>query len=357
MKNVVFEKLKTLDKVDLEQNELNLYKGNPQYNLIQKAIKKEKLTIEEQVEYMKFKGITFNHTSETRAKEYLKENSYYYKVTAYRKNFTKDAKNKYQNLDFATLKDMAIIDMHLRYLLLKLALDIEHAIKTILIKLITNSDEDGYSIIEEYNKYQYDSIDSNPRLTPEQKREQKKNYKHSAERILEDSKGYHRDLFEKHHANPSIWVLIEVMSYGQLASFVKFYVDKKKFGYKDLTNASDFMHYSKNIRDSAAHSRPILLNIIEPMQFKPKMKVTNYLIKEGIPKPLVHNNLTNVKVHDLCCILYLHDIYVKGSKTRKERKKEMISLFQRARRENQLYPEPKKLEEVLTIFGILIMKY
>jgi len=367
---VDMEKLKVfkreLEKKQEEQEEMELqqYKGQPQYNLIIKAKNKEKLTIEEQIDYLKLKGITFNQTSEDEAKKYLSGNSYYYKVTAYRKNFPKNRENKYQNVDFSTLKDLATIDMHLRYLLIKLSLDIEHAIKTKLITLITKSDEDGYSIVEEYNDYQFRSIDKNSKLSVEEKKKRKENYVHSSLNILNDSKnpnGYHRDLFNKHHNKPSIWVLIELMSYGQLSSFIKFYVDKNKFGYKGLKNASDFIHFSKNIRDSAAHSRPILLNIIEPLQFEgrpyPKQKIKQYLFDAGVPKPLANNYLTNVKVHDLCSLLYLHDKYIKGTRARKERKKELHTLFKRARRDKRLHPDSIELGKVLIIFGKLINHY
>ncbi|MDA1887238.1 MULTISPECIES: Abi family protein [Bacillus cereus group] len=358
------EGLKALKKeLEQEQNELSQYEQHPQYNLIKKAQNKEKLTVEEQVAYLKFKGITFNHTSEPEAKKHLAENSYYYKITAYRKNFLKNGENKYQNLDFANLKDLAVIDMHLRYLLLKLSLDIEHAIKTKLMNLITASDEDGYVIVEEYNDYQYNSINDS-KLTAEQKQQRKDNYVHSSVNILkgsENPQGYHRDLYEKHNNKPSIWVLIELMSYGQVASFIKFYVERKKFGYKELKNASDFMHFSKNIRDSAAHSRPVLLNIIEPLQFTgrpyPKQKLKQYLFDARIPKRLVNTYLTNVKTHDLCTLLYLHDNYVKGSRAREERKKELINLFQRARREKKLYKESQELGEILLILGTLIRRY
>ncbi|MRS11355.1 Abi family protein, partial [Bacillus anthracis] len=104
----------------------------------------------------------------------------------------------------------------------------------------------------------------------------KGNFVHVTDKILKDSenkKGYNRDLYEKYQKNPNIWVLIELMSYGQLSSFIKFYVEKGKFGRNDLKHASDVMHFSKNIRDSAAHSRPILLNIVEPGQFKGRSDV------------------------------------------------------------------------------------
>ncbi|MHA5077918.1 Abi family protein [Bacillus anthracis] len=261
------QRLKTFKedkKEELQQNELNPFKDQPEYELIKKARNKEKMTIEEQIDYLSFKGVTFNYINESDAKNYLIENSYYYKLTAYRKNFSKNKAQKYQNLDFANLTDLAVIDMHLRYLLIKLSLDIEHSIKTKLMNLITNSDEDGYSIIEEYNSYQLNKIAD------------KGNFVHVSDKILKDSenkKGYHRDLYEKYQKNPNIWVLIELMSYGQLSSFIKFYVEKGKFGRNDLKHASDVMHFSKNIRDSAAHSRPILLNIVEPGHFEGRSDV------------------------------------------------------------------------------------
>jgi hypothetical protein len=371
MKNNAFEILKTLNREELKQNELELkenqlkqYEEHPQYELIKKANERGKLAVEEQIEYLKFKGITFNYINEFEASEFLNDNSYYYKVTAFRKNFAKNSKQKYENLEFATIRDLATIDMHLRYLLLKLSLDVEHSIKTKLIKLITTSDEDGYSIIEEYDNYLLNNLLKNPKLSVQEKKEIKDNYVPVAQNIMKDSKnpkGYHKDLFDKHHDKPSIWVLIELMSYGSLANFTKFYVGEEKFGYTVLKDANDFIHFSKNIRDSAAHSRPILFNIIGPEQFKmannPKIKLKNYLVNAGLPKRIVKNYLMNVKVHDLCSLLFLHDSYITGSKTRRERKKELISLLKRSKKEKKLYPTSIELDDVLLIFGTLIMKY
>lgn len=126
------------------------------------------------------------------------------------------------------------------------------------------------------------------------------------------------------------------MTYGQLASFIKFYVDKKKFGYSELKVASKLMHYSKHICDSAAHSRPILLNVIGSMQFGerkfPTLQLKEYLRNAKVDKYLANTYLTNIKVHDICCVLYLHDNYVKGRKMRLERKKELKQIFFRASR-------------------------
>lgn len=319
---------------------------------------KSKLNIDEQVTYLKEKGITFEHVTEDEAKNYLYENSYYYKVNAYRKNFTKNRNNLYQNVDFATLKDLAIIDMHLRYLILKLSLDIEHAVKTKLINIITESDEDGYTIVREYNDYQYQK-------TPESKR---KDFVPSDQWILGGSKfGYHKDLYEKHKDNPSIWVLIEIMSYGQLSSFLGFYKKKKKYGSRQIKLASELMHFSKNVRDNAAHNRPLILNITSPLQFKrgkkpkkvknPKLQIRQYLYSAGIQKTLVDKYTTNWKVNDLIALLYLHDLYINGGKGRQHRKKEMVEFYKRANRDKQYYQNSEQLGEVLYIFGRLIFNY
>lgn len=47
--------------------------------------------------------------------------------------------------------------MHFRYLFLKLSLDIEHNIKSLIIRLITESDEDGFEIIDEYKLFELES--------------------------------------------------------------------------------------------------------------------------------------------------------------------------------------------------------
>lgn len=114
--------------------------------------KKKKLSIDEQIEHMKNKGIQFNIIKEQEAKEYLLNNNYYFRLKAYAKNYEKyqngPNKGKYLHLEFAYLKELAIIDMHLRTHILVMTQDIEHYIKKQLINDLTNEpDEDGYSII------------------------------------------------------------------------------------------------------------------------------------------------------------------------------------------------------------------
>ena len=96
--------------------------------------------------------------SEEDAEAYLKYNNNYYNVTAYKHNFQKypspagKYEGLYQDLDFAYLKDMAIIDHRTRLLLLfKMIIDIEHYLKIKILNTIeTIEEEDGYKIVNLY---------------------------------------------------------------------------------------------------------------------------------------------------------------------------------------------------------------
>lgn len=340
-------------------------------SFIDKALIKEKLTVNDQIEYLKFKGITFNHCNESIAKDILENRTYYYKVTSFRKNFKKE-NNKYKNLDFGLLNDLATIDMHFRYLFLKLSLDIEHNMKALLIKLITESDEDGYKIVEEYKNFEIEGYRKNlskPEKGFSQEEIEKKlvNYETIDKKLMgayKSPRDYSYDLINKRKNKPSIWVLIELMSYGQLSFFINFYVESKKFKYRELSLAKSLLLDSKNIRDSAAHSRPILFNIVGPNEFlipynkRPKLQLRNYLTQKcKLNDSLVDVKIRNLKIHDISALLYLHDHYVNGEITRIERKKELLNLLKRCRRKQDYYDNQSEFRNVYYMFLKIIKNY
>ena len=113
-----------------------------------------KLTIPEQIAYMRDKkGISFELIDETEAEIFLRESNYYFKLKAFEKNYSKyasgDNKGKYYKLEFAYLKELSTIDMHLREIIRSMSLDIEHFLKVRLLNDISEDEnEDGYSIVE-----------------------------------------------------------------------------------------------------------------------------------------------------------------------------------------------------------------
>lgn len=112
---------------------------------------KVKLPIEKQIEKMKSSGINFNIINEEQAKDFISNNTYYFKIKAFQKNYNKNGKGEYINLEFAYLKDFSTVDMRFRKLILSMVLTIEHSMKVKLNADISNdSSEDGYSIVNEF---------------------------------------------------------------------------------------------------------------------------------------------------------------------------------------------------------------
>ena len=114
------------------------------------------LTAAQLVEKMKSeKGIHFKYTSEEKAVDYLTNVNNYLRTAAYRKNYQKYLKGanigKYINLDFAYLQELSTIDMHFRFMVSKMCLDIEHALKVKMLKDIENDPTtDGYDIVHAF---------------------------------------------------------------------------------------------------------------------------------------------------------------------------------------------------------------
>ena len=78
------------------------------------------------------RGITFKYIKIDEAITYLEKHNNYFRLASYRKNFEKhqdpSKSEKYVELDFLHLKDLAIIDMYYRFIVIKMCSDIEHSI-------------------------------------------------------------------------------------------------------------------------------------------------------------------------------------------------------------------------------------
>lgn len=325
-------------------------------NLEDRCSKRGKIIFTEQIEYMKSKGITFNYIQEADAIRLLSNNTYYYKVTAFRKNFKKK-NDKYNNLDFGNLNDLATIDMYLRYISIKLLLDLEHALKSLIINIITKEPLiDGYDIVREYDEHSRKNFYS-------KWYNKNKKYIPVWEIIMSrssDKKGYHYELFEKRKENPPIWVLIELMSYGELIRFIEYCCNLEEYDkFKgNLTEAFMLMKYTRNFRNAAAHSRPLLINVCDTNQMsKPEKSVTEYTSKAGITKLDRKEHFTNMKMHDFCCILILHDKYIKSDEMKTDRKDEMIRLVERCSKRKVYYENCVELKNVFDSFSKIIDYY
>ena len=175
---------------------------------------KPMLDTDQQIERLKNNGVTFELYSEDDARDYLRNNNNYFKLTSYRKNYDKyqggEKDGKYISLDFGYLRDMAIIDMTLRYAFVQMALDIEHYSKLKILRMAEDNLEDGYRICEEF----INELDSKQResLSNEISRN-----KYSV---------YCGDLFASYPERFPVWVFLEMIPFGRLVSFYRFCAER-----------------------------------------------------------------------------------------------------------------------------------
>lgn len=246
------------------------------------------LRFQEMPEKLEELGIQFNLTSKTEAMNILKNSNYYFKIASFRKNYEKDSNGKY-NIEFKHLQDLAVLDMRLRYVLLHYCLDIEHAIKTFLLRIVTNNPaEDGYSVVQSVINLQ-----DNP--------EEFKNSLFSSVRYTKNGKVHFQDGFEKYYNNPPIWVVLEIISIGKLRHFVT-YLLKLRPNNKDLAKINIYIDQVNKIRNICAHNKPLLFNL-KNHHIIPKNIFSN-IKRKGIP-----NNLSqSFRVAQIFSILELHSL-------------------------------------------------
>lgn len=253
---------------------------------------KQLLSIEELIQHMKNRGITFNEISENDAKQFLQNNNYYMKLAAYRANYDKcdtgKRQGQYKKLDFGYLKELSTIDMYLRYIVMDMCLDIEHVIKVRLIKNITNNpSEDGYDIVRKFI-----AQDDNLRIL--------KNIR------SHKSGEYCKDLIEKYYPYFPVWVFVELNSFGDLLYFCSFY--EKIYGVQIINNK--LMNTVRDVRNAAAHSNCLLNKMTEKIDSTKQVnnEISSFIIgMKNISKTSRVNNLSYKFTNSFVTVLYVYD--------------------------------------------------
>ena len=253
---------------------------------------KQLLSIEELIQHMKNRGITFNEISENDAKQFLQNNNYYMKLAAYRANYDKcdtgKRQGQYKKLDFGYLKELSTIDMYLRYIVMDMCLDIEHVIKVRLIKNITNNpSEDGDDIVRKFI-----AQDDNLRIL--------KNIR------SHKSGEYCKDLIEKYYPYFPVWVFVELISFGDLLYFCSFY--EKIYGVQIINNK--LMNTVRDVRNAAAHSNCLLNKMTEKIDSTKQVnnEISSFIIgMKNISKTSRVNNLSYKFTNSFVTVLYVYD--------------------------------------------------
>lgn len=288
---------------------------------------KPKLSTRAQIEKLKEKGIKFNAISEQDASSFLENRNYYYRVASFRKNFAKVAGLGY-DIDFSVLVDLSSIDLYLREFLFSLCLDVEHTMKTILMKDLTyNENEDGYSIIQEY-RIKYPEF-----------------YSKLENRFSKNQ--YLADMHKKRH-DVSVWVFLEVADFGSFTRLLELYTNRNQLCNSALKSATKHLRYVKNIRNACAHNNIFLINIFN--------RKSN-LIRKPTQLSLTACNRLKVdslfrrfnKTHDLLVLAAFHKRFCSADLNRR-RYEEGKRVFNRFQKSPDYLMKSTKLSSFLDFF-------
>lgn len=266
-------------------------------------MQRPKITVKEQVQHMKSKGIKFNIISEDEACEYLTNNTYFFKIKTYAKLFetyrSGEKKGQYVDLDFAYLKELANIDMHLRHLILTACVDVEHAIKVQFMRDFNNSESNGYDFVEYY-------FQSYPDMNDKILRKKDNSY---CENLINKLKveGY------------AVWNLIEIISFGDFINFYKLFYETYPNAKQDIIYTYP-MYSIKSLRNAAAHNNCILNQLAaERKDGNLNRKVITFVSKIGeIGKTQRCNCMEKQVVHDFITLLYVVDNVIKSERVKKD---------------------------------------
>lgn len=283
---------------------------------IQQTHAKPMLNVDQQIEHLKSKGVTFRLCSEEEATAYLTDRTYFFKIAAYRVLFQKriggSRDGQYIDLDFGYLKCLASLDRNLRYSLLPLTLDVEHAARTKLVRIATTrGDEDGYSISSDY----FTQLSSSERRRRE----------NEIAMLSHDS--FVGDLIRKYGRleEMPLWVLMEVLSFGSFASFYLFCA--QRWNERDMKDEHYMLRQAQYVRNACAHSTDILNGLgIRDRKSRTSPAFEKALAATRLSHHVRTARLQNPRLKAIATLLYLHAQLIEEGANRTRAIEEMLRL-------------------------------
>ncbi|RGU84667.1 Abi family protein [Ruminococcus bromii] len=269
---------------------------------------KPKMTSQELVNKMKNeKGIRFKHISEQDAIIFLSERNNYFRIASYRKNYDKHISGvnigKYIDLDFAYLSELATIDMHLRLLVIKMCLDIEHCLKVKLLSAITaNSTEDGYDIVRVFLKKNHFVLRDIYHKRKSTYVEELIRHYFKFDTISEDSQ---LDYINGDDINCPVWAFMEIIGFGEFLRFYDFYYSEYPDKNNKITNGT--LNAVKSLRNACAHNNCVIYNL-RKAGTHPTREVTQFIGNiKTISQEERKTNLKSRPVFEITSLLCLYD--------------------------------------------------
>lgn len=211
---------------------------------------KPALTVKQQIEHLKTRGVKFELCSEAEAAEYLSRSNNYLRTASYRKLFPVreggEHAGEYVGLDFAKLVALSQIDRRLREAMLLATVDVEHFARVKVNRLCEEHGEDGYAVVSDF----FSSLDRDAR------RRMLGNLKRRAEEGAAHDM-YTGDLLAHYGVDGlPVWVLTEALEFGPFLTFYKHCAER--WDNRDMLQEHYVLKSVKSLRNAAAHNSCIV---------------------------------------------------------------------------------------------------
>ena len=272
---------------------------------------KPKLTSNQLVNKLKNeKGVTFRYEDEKSAEEFLHDRNNYMRTAAYRKNYVKHTKGlnkgKYINLDFGYLKELSILDMYLRDIIVRMCIDIEHDLKVRLVNDVeVDTSENGYDIVDQFlNKYSYIKDNKLPASASSP-------YTYALASkyfVIKSIKNIKTGKFENviQTVDCPVWVIVELLTFGDFMRLYDFY-----YGLKGTTPVSyKILNLVRNLRNGCAHNNCILADLTPHSSVPPVESATAVSKISTIKSNQRNKKMSSKVVMEFVSMLYVYRLAV-----------------------------------------------
>lgn len=266
--------------------------------------RKPMLTVVQQIEHLKSKGVKFELCSEEEAADYLANYNNYLRTASYRKLYPiQDQgpyKGEYLGLDFEHLKTLSSLDKDLRIYLLQIAIDIEHFARIKLLNLCVKHNEDGYQIVQDFLS---------------QLNRTGRNYlRRNLENRSSFGKGfdeYSGNLIAHYYQNGlPIWVLTESIEFGSFNSLYLFC--SKRWSNEVMKQEHYILKSVQHLRNACAHNSCILngINGTNRPPTQTSLLLTAELNKRGVTRSKTRRaRLSNLRTLQITSLLYADNLF------------------------------------------------
>ncbi|MDF7663854.1 Abi family protein [Bifidobacterium sp. ESL0763] len=304
-------------------------------------IDKPIIDVDAQIEVLRSHGVAFRRCSVESAKEFLKYHTYFFKLKAFDKEFHKNARGIYDNLDFADLKELSTLDYQIRRFVLMRSGEIEHAMKTRFNLLLMGTAMDGYELTEAFEaseKHFYRIRFHTPFSL------------HNAM----NKNGYNQWMIEKYSSHIPPWVVWETCPFYLNIAFYRYFLKKSRYNDIIFTTLDGVRH----LRNAAAHHNCLLVPTSQSVN--PTEQLTPLLVDLFKSSSIDTDSImalakSDPLIHDFACLICTdlnliqdaaHYSLISDSANLLRR---LSSVFSRYQAENHLRQQLEAMIALLTI--------